>query len=456
MQSKTNTLLLYLLLIPISSFAQYNTSTNENIPDGYNKKFVAPSEKNWDKKRIDVYVVTKDRTYQGQILHMNDERLYFYASDTLFYKNPDRDLIYSFSSEEIQRIILKRPARIGEGVFAGAIVALAAPIYATIEFTGTGEKGWLVLLIPALYLGVAMMTIPVGITAGYLYGVSIDYQTNGVSASFKILSEELNKYALFKKNIPEQLIPEKEPQRQFLTTESLSLYKERKKDLLDYNKLDIGVYMGPVSSFAANDYNSNIKKSLSQNFYKSSDSYLPIFGFEIGYRVHNNIRVGLEISGWNYSTTYEDYDFINYEEPYTSFWFDYTLTSFALECDYIYKPVRRLMSRRSEFSFGVGISTNSMYSIISENYYTNNNYIEPTDIEPEPLFNSYIHAMLAYDLYIFRFLSARASLNGQYATTEIETKELQLIDVHDSEYTIPGAKINTSTISAEFGLRLHF
>lgn len=457
MKSKTNTLALCLLMFSVSIFAQYNSPINKGIQDGYNKKFVATTEKKWDKKRIDAFVVTNEgNTYQGQLLHMNDNTLFLYTSDSMFYKNPDGNLIYSFSSDEIIRIVLKRHTRIGEGVFAGAVAAVAAPIYATVEFIGSGEEGWLVLLIPALYLGSAMMTVPIGITAGYLYGVSIDYQTNGDSESFKTLAEELKKYTLFKDTIPGKFLPVNEVYKQTTDNEVLRHYKERKKDLLDFNKLDVGVFMGAVTSAAATDFNNNIKKSLSQDFYKSSDSYLPIFGFEIGYRLHKNIRVGFEISGWNYSTTYEDYNFISYEDPYTSFWFDYTLTSFALKCDYIYKPVRRLMSRRSEFSFGIGASTNSMYSIFSESYYSNNNYIEPTDIEPDPLFNSHLHAAIAYDLYIFRFLSARVALNGQYAIKEIETEEIKLLDVNNTEHVIPGTRINTSSVSAEFGLRLHF
>lgn len=456
MQSKTIALIL-LLLYKTATQGQTNDFNYSNIPEGYNKKFTANTEKNWDKKRIDAFIVDeKGNTYQGQLLYMNDNTLMLYASDTLFYKNPNHELIYKFSSDEVNRIFLNRRTRIGEGVIAGAVLALAAPIYATIEFVGTGEEGWLIILIPAVYLGAAMMTVPIGVISGYLYGKNIDYQTNGDSSSFKILSEELNKYTLFRNDIPEKYISEIKTPEQNLSPEDIPPYKKRKKDLLAYNKWDVGLSAGIVSSPIKDDVNSNIRNNLPSEYYKSSGSISNSISFDIGYRIHKNIRAGIEISGWYYDAYYENYDPVYYERPYTYFWFDYMLTSVALKCDYIYKPVRRLMSRRNEFSFGISYASNSMNSYVAEHYFINGSYQDPKETEAELSFNSQVNASLGYELYIFRFLSARMTLHGKYAINKLETAEIKITDVNNIEYNIPKTTINTSSVSAEFGLRLHF
>jgi hypothetical protein len=258
------------------------------------------------------------------------------------------------------------------------------------------------------------------------------------------------------KSLPEKTFSYEPGSKQLFSQLTLPEYKERKKDILGYSKFHIGASTGIVKQFFDKDINSHIKQNLSSDFHKSSDLLSPLLSADMGYRIKDNLRLGLEISGWNYSTVFEDYDFVNYEEPYTNYSFDYTITSFAADLNYIINPVRRLMSRRNEFSFGAGAALNTFYSYISYYYHDINTFYEPQELDTELFFNVHVNASIAYDLYIFHFLSAHFELQGHYAVSEIETNEYMLIDINDVEYTIPKGRFNTSTLSGEFGLRLHF
>ncbi|MCB0835860.1 MAG: hypothetical protein KDD99_04290 [Bacteroidetes bacterium] len=141
----------------------------------------------WDKKRIDVWVITIDLdTFQGQILNADESGLDLWMSDRPYSSDNYKVRTKEFTPEEIKEIYLRRNGQVGKKIIAnsiawGAFGGISGVVAASPSLGGMGN--------PTLSgIAGAILAAPLGITIGLIWGkifkVNKNLKIEGTQANY--------------------------------------------------------------------------------------------------------------------------------------------------------------------------------------------------------------------------------------------------------------------------------
>ena len=457
-----------------SSFAQEPVKINSE--SDLKSKQVLNQKAGWDRKRINCTIIDKSgRSFEGQILYLSDSVIYQYLSHNAYQPGQFFNSTIKFNIDDIERIRIYRKGQTLRGLKHSLIFGSIGTLALTFI---TEESAWGRLW---NLLGATVWVMPASTLTGVIIGsgrkIDIDYIPSDENNTTIKIFTQLNKYALFPNVPPNELVKKTdnaEPDKsltlnnnehhKFVNAYNDSLQKKtdrvyNMKSPLYISRFHIETGVG----FSLNYRNSVLKNNMEKlGYYESAikDRYINDIKWGIGlsYQMNNNFRLAFAF----YPKSFYEEGIYNKKVRGNLFLSTDTYSygySVVVGCDYIYKPVTRMLNSRYEVLAGIGI--------VQSGLMVNNSIsIAELDLNSSVFYDTYnndfnenlwgLNTKFAFEYYLTR----NFSLNLKTTLYILPNLSLPELNVTSNYLKLSGKleahSTNISTVDLLLGLHFHF
>lgn len=453
-----------------SSFAQ--TNNQDKIGKNLNNQQIQKQNKKWQRQRINSTIIDKSgQAFEGQLLYINDTVVYQYLSHEDYQPDLLLNSTAKFNINEIDQINIFRKGQTLRGLKQGLIFGSLGTLFLTFI---TEESAWGRMW---NLLGATIWVMPVSTLTGVIIGsgrkIDVEYKTHNGNTSASDILPLLNKYALFKENPPLGLPIETEPNNNDSLLDINKVITTIEVFERSENKAIVNSFKSPsyISRFhlemgvgiSANYRNQVLRTEMNKLGYFEGaikDPFINDLKLEFGfsYQLTDHIRLGFTFHPKSYWTEGLYKQLLDNRYFVLSDTYTYG-SSTIIGADYVIHPVKRILNKRFEMLFGLGIAYNSLtvdqsVSIAEFEEFSVAIY-ESIDAEfHKNLWGAKTHFQLDY------YLTRNFSLYLKTAAFYFPKLDIPKITVN-SQYlnrsgTLNAHHTNISTIDVSLGLHVHF
>ncbi|MFA9389453.1 MAG: hypothetical protein ACERKD_06580 [Prolixibacteraceae bacterium] len=435
--------------------------------------------KHWANVRINSTIIDQSgQVFEGQLLYISDTILYQFISREPYRPELLESSTLIFKVNDVQQIQLYRKGRVGNSLIKSLVLGSIGTLGMTFL---TEESAW---GRGFNFLGSAIWVMPASLLTGTIVGsgkkidVVLDRQHG--DSSFEVLLPMLNKYALFPENLPAEFMEKKVVlyQNEAIPSKAIQTFPKITREELPLGK---GLNQQASTIFKSPAYISKYhftigpgsSVQLMDRIYQQSmleQSYSPIvlnepflmnntwLSFGLSYRVAEHLRLSMQFKpryfyGNSFYRKHLENDFYVVSSR------SILGSTMALNGEYIFKPVHRLLSSRFEALITGGIISNAL----SIDQYLSFDKITGTGSGTYDSFNTNtkkalwgINGGIEFDYYFTRNFSIYVkSMVNYYPTFQLPSITLSSEYLNRTQ-TLQPIDVNGSIIDFSFGLYIHY